>query len=156
MHIQIKLFSPILKTLKSMHSLLAWNCILNLLPPIWDVASFNLTPIHSQIYFYKGMNFKGTTWNNMKVMQLGNFWADVLNYFFSFISMHASCSTQDKHSFDISFVFIILLIFPHIYLTFHNQFDTPITHQKHQTPCMCYIQNSKYDKCDLDKSFHAF
>jgi hypothetical protein len=152
MHIQIKLSSPILKTLKSMHSLLAWNCILSLFPPSWDVASFNLTPIHSQIHFYKGMHFKGTTWNNMKIMQLRNFLTNVLNYFLSFTSMHASYSTQDKHSFHISFVFIILLTFSHIFLVFHSQFDTPITHPKHQTPCMCYIQNSKYDKCD----FHAF
>jgi len=133
---------------------LYWHGIvlLSLLPPSWDVASSNLTPIHSQIHFYKCMHFKGTTWNNMKIMQLRNFLTNVLNYFLSFISMHASCSTQDKHLFHISFVFIILLVFSRIFLVFHSQFDIPITHQKHQTPCMCYIQNWKYDKCD----FHAF
>jgi hypothetical protein len=60
---------------------------------------------------YKNMHFKGTTWNNMKVMQLEIFWTNVLNYFLSFTSMHPSCSTQDKHSFHVSLIFIILLIF---------------------------------------------
>lgn len=110
MHPQIRPCPWIFKIFKSMHFFLAHKMYTyNDMTRSHQLKCYNIQSYTNSLttFFHKGMHYKGTRWNNIRIMQ-----QIMLNIcFFSFLSltlMHGTFLMHDKHSLCDTLEFVIL------------------------------------------------